>query len=473
TSNPVSFTHVLTAGGRRVAEGRRDPLVLWSLNVARGRDANLAFSEPRKRHLTMETPGTGTMRGWTVVLRAAWSPSCGRAFSTRRPERVHVRCGSAGHVAIEFVHAFTVYRRVRPGLADALDSLFNAPESSPESALLIHLPPFPSGTGVETGLPGFLQHLPAASINYRWSATSPAMGQNGTSVPLCWPTPTHDTAFAFAWLVENLAPPKNGRRDIYVYGSHLGASLATSLALTEAHSHARFGVRGVIAYNGIYNWTMFLPDHRVNKPPTRSKRAVTPPQPAEGSHLHRLQDEMPGLFDDPSNLFDPFASPSLFFHGPGLLVPRSFSMSMEDAANIDRLTKRDDAPVVPLKTPRKSHLIFPPRKSALKIPETLLLYDSQPPPPPPSRRTKIRRTRRAKTTGNTFEAQAEEFAELMRRSVDVVELKERSKWDEDMEDKEDEARRRVQLVDVGPETKSVELSDGGQEAALTWLQHRL
>ncbi|POR33103.1 Uncharacterized protein TPAR_06695 [Tolypocladium paradoxum] len=391
------------------------------------------------------------MRRWTVVLRAKWSPSCQRAFGTRRPERVDVRCGSAGHVTID---------------------LFNAPENSPESALLIHLPPFPSSDDSEARLPEFLQHLPVASINYRWAATSQAIGQNGALVPLCWPTPTHDTAFAFAWLLETLAPPKNGRRDIYVYGSHLGASLATSLALVEAHSHARFGVRGVVAYNGIYNWTMFLPDHRINKPPTRPKKAVAPAQPAEGSHLHRLQDEMPGLFDDPTNLFDPFASPSLFFHSPGLVVPRSFSMSMEDAANIDRLTKGDDAQVMPLKPPRKSHLIFPPRKSTLKIPETLLLYDSQPPPPPPPTTKTGRTRRRAKTPGNTFEAQAEELAELMRRSVDVVELKERSKWDEDIEDKEDEAHRRVQLVGVGPETKSIELSDGGQQAALTWLQHR-
>lgn len=366
----------------------------------------------------------------------------------------------------------TVYRRVPLVPANSPGSLFNTPENSPESALLIHLPPSPSGDGSEPSLPDFLQHLPVASINYRWAATSQAIGQNGTSVPLCWPTPTHDTAFAFAWLLENLAPPKNGRRDIYVYGSHLGASLATSLALTEAHSHARFGVRGVVAYNGIYNWTMFLPDHRINKPPTRSKKAVVPPQPAEGSHLHRLQDEIPGLFDDPSNLFDPFASPSLFFHGPGLLVPRSFSMSMEDAANIDRLTKGDDGQAMVMKTPRKSHLIFPPRKSTLKIPETLLLHDSQP-QPPPSPTTKSGRTRRrAKMSGNTFEAQAEELAGLMKRSVDVVELKERCKWDEDMEDKGDEAHRRVQLVDVGPETKSIELSDGGQQAALTWLQDR-
>ncbi|PNY18455.1 Uncharacterized protein TCAP_07526 [Tolypocladium capitatum] len=384
------------------------------------------------------------MPRWTAVLRAKWSPSC----------RVDVRCGSAGHVTID---------------------LFNAPDNSPESTLLIHFPPFPStfpsSDGPETRLPEFIQHLPVASINYRWAAIPQAVTQDGALVPMCWPTPTHDTAFAFAWLVDNLAPLKNGRRDICVYGSHLGASLAMSLALTEAHSHARFGVRGVIAYNGIYNWTMFLPDHRVNRPPTRSKKVVVPPQPAEGSHLRRLQDEMPGLFDDPSNLFDPFASPSLFFHGPGLLVPRSFSMSMEDAANIDRLIQRDDALVMPLKTPRKSHLIFPPRKSTLKIPETLLLYDSQPPPPTPPR-TKTRKTRRAKSPGNTFEAQAEELAELMRRSVDVVELKERSKWDEDMKDKEDEAHRRVQLMDVGPEMKNIELSDGGQQAALTWLQHR-
>lgn len=292
--------------------------------------------------------------------------------------------------------------------------------------------------------------------------------------PLHWPTPVHDTSFAYAWLLENLAPPKNSRRDIYVYGSYLGASLAASLALTEAHTHARFGVRGFVAYNGIYNWTMFLPDHRINKTPKRTKTATAPPGPVEGSHLHRLQENMPALFDMPSNLFDPFASPSLFFHSPGLIVPPSFFMTVEHSALINNMTSDADIQSKPIKAPRKSHLVFPPRQSTLKIPDTLLLFDSARSPITKST-TKAKSTRpnkRSKAAGHSFQAQATELAELMRRSIDVVELKERRKWDEDMHRRVDEAIDRVQVAEMGPERQSIELGQAGSDAATSWLESR-
>lgn len=295
---------------------------------------------------------------------------------------------------------------------------------------------------------------------------------------LGWPNPVHDTAFAFSWLADNLAPEGNGRRDMYVYGSHLGASLATSLALTESHTHARFGVRGVVAYNGIYNWTMFLPDHRINRPRTKALSAIPPPSPVEGSHLDRLQGQMPRLFGKPANLFDPFASPSLFFHSPGLAVPNSFTMSMINSTMIDALATRKTLEVTP--TPRKSHSVFPPRKSTLKIPETLLLHDSPVPVPAKASTTstkasKTRRRAAAAPRGNTFEAQAQELVQLMRRSIEKIELKERSKWDDDVnpEAAEEEGLRRVQAVDVGDEVGSLELGEAGQETALAWLRDRI
>lgn len=340
------------------------------------------------------------------------------------------------------------------------------------------MPPFPQRDGSVSQLPSFLQNRPVASINYRWGPFSEPATQDeklGLFTPLHWPTPVHDTSFAFAWLIQNLPPPKNSRRDVYVYGSYLGASLAASLALTEAHTHARFGVRGFMAYNGIYNWTMFLPDHRINKAPTKRKNASAPPGPAEGSHLHNLQEHMPALFDVPSNLFDPFASPSLFFHSPGLIVPQSFFMTVEHSALIDNMTSDEEIPSKPVKPPRKSRLVFPPRQSTLKIPDTLLLFDSAPPPittPSVAKSKTIRPRKRASASGHSFQAQAAELAELMRRSVDVVELKERSKWDEDVHGLADEALRRVQVVDAGPERDSTELGDVGYESVTAWLESR-
>ncbi|TWU75018.1 hypothetical protein ED733_006170 [Metarhizium rileyi] len=326
----------------------------------------------------------------------------------------------------------------------------------------------------QTAAPERVDNRPVASINYRWGPFSEATIESERGSPLHWPNSVHETSFAYAWIAENLLPPKNSRRDIYVYGSYLGASLAVSLALTEAHTHARFGVRGVMAYNGIYNWTMFLPDHRINRAPKRIKTASTPPGPVEGSHLHQLQEQMPALFDVPSSLFDPFASPSLFFHSPGLIVPQSFFMTVEHSALIDNMTSDEEIPSKPIKAPRKSHLVFPPRQSTLRIPDTLLLFDSAlPPVSKSSTSSKSPRPRkRAKPIGHTFQAQATELAELMRRSVDIVELKERGKWDEDVHSRVDEALKRVQVLDIGQEREGIELSDTGCQAITAWLESR-
>lgn len=325
-------------------------------------------------------------------------------------------------------------------------------------------------------MPGFLHGLPVASINYRWEGipsedASPAAEDVLARKPPVWPTPVHDAALAYSWLVDNLSPKQVGRRSVYLYGSFLGAGLASSLALTESHAHSKFGVRGFSAYNGVYNWTMFLPDHRVNRPATRAGKSIPPPQPDHGSHIQYLQERLSTLFGVPEHLFDAFASPSLLFHSPGLLVPRSFTMTLDESVAIDVLSGQEDGVGIQLKQPRKSHLIFPPRKSTLKIPEALLLHDSS--PIGPKRRTRATKTKAAaKISGNTFASQALELAELMRRSVEVVEMKERSRWDEEMEGWENEAERRVQTCDVGPERPSYDLSDTGQETVLEWLRDR-
>ncbi|OAA56029.1 hypothetical protein ISF_07627 [Cordyceps fumosorosea ARSEF 2679] len=352
-----------------------------------------------------------------------------RLFSTSTTaESIDVRCGSSGHVTVD-LYNFTNLRRDEP--------------------VLIHLPPLPARGDGPLKLPEFLHGLPVASIRYRWDGLSGrpplALLDDHKPSPAQWPTPVHDVSFAYSWLSDTFSPEKCGRRGVYVYGSFLGASLAASLALTEAHPHARFAVRGLMAYNGIYNWTMFLPDHRVNRPTTRAGKSIMPPQPRQGSHLHFLQEQMPGLFGKPAHLFDAFASPSLLFHSPGLLVPRSFTMTVAEAVAIDAMVGQAADPAL-VKTPRKSHLVFPPRKSTLKIPEALLMHDSNPMPLTASGRPW---KRKPKAGGNNFQSQAAELVELMRRSVDVVELKERGKWDDNVEGLADEASRRVQMLDTG------------------------
>ncbi|KAJ2992863.1 hypothetical protein NUW58_g2027 [Xylaria curta] len=393
--------------------------------------------------------------------RVGTKPLSTLASGLQNAERVTVPVGSSGSVTID---------------------LHNLPKVSSSEPLLVYLPPFSTAAPASdlAQLPRFAQRHATAVIHYRWTEPSleeevlegdAADGENAVHRRFHpgWPAPIHDTLKAYTWIVENLIPATYARRDVYVYGSYLGASLATSLALTESHPHERMAVRGCVAYNGIYNWTMFLPDHPINKLPKSSSRnfleeILTMPGDPDFQEQKQMTRE---LFPKPSDLFDPFASSCLFFHTPELFVPPSFDESAvtpgSSSAELPWLPEEAVEELTPLKQPRKSPLVFPPRKSTLKIPEILLLHDTPPHLPPSLMR---RRQRRKKNTyGNNFRSQAEELASLMRRSINKIELKERLKWDEDMDEWNDEAQRRIQVHDVGVK--------GDDIVAATWLDERM
>ncbi|OTA92865.1 hypothetical protein M434DRAFT_31478 [Hypoxylon sp. CO27-5] len=414
------------------------------------------------------------MRRWILARSSVFRGLHGlkpRYFSVvvNDVERVSVRNGSSGVVTID---------------------LHNIAKVSSPDPLLIYLPPFSTAFADRPAqLPRFLQRQPTAVINYRWAGFSPFQTQDsdasgadeqleeGEETHLSWPAPIHDTARAYDWIVENLGPSNYTRRDIYVYGSYLGASLATSLALTETHPHARMGLRGVVAYNGIYNWTMFLPDHPINQVPKLRSMSIFEEilaRPGDPD-FQELKQHAEALFGRPDNLFDPFASSCLFFHTPGLYVPPSF-----DASALAPVTSLLDSPTytedtsqlwMPSTPPRKSPLVFPPRNSTLKIPETLLLHSTPPLLPPSFQR---RRQRRKKEhVGNNFRTQAEELARVMRRSINKVELAERLKWDYELAGLGDEADRRVQVYDAGFNTGDYSLGGKGEELAAAWLEDHI
>ncbi|KAK5626276.1 hypothetical protein RRF57_001991 [Xylaria bambusicola] len=385
------------------------------------------------------------------------------ASGLHHAERVSVPVGSSGSVNID---------------------LHNLAKVSSSEPLLVYLPPCSTTapTSDITHLPRFAQRCATAVIHYRWTEFEPDeekiedFESDGGEASVHrrfhpgWPAPIHDTLKAYTWIVENLIPASYVRRDIYVYGSYLGASLATSLTLTESHPHERMAVRGCVAYNGIYNWTMFLPDHPINKLSVSSSQnfledILSVPADPEFQWMKQITDE---LFNKPGDLFDPFASSCLLFHTPGLLVPPSFDESAipPSSALADLTWLPDEAieELMPLKHPRKSPLVFPPRKSTLKIPEMLLLHDTPPPLPPSWLR---RRQRRKKTNfGNNFRTQAEELASYMRRSINKIELKERMKWDEDMDEWDKEAGRRIQVHEAYDNASADSL-------AATWLEDRM
>ncbi|KAG6064670.1 hypothetical protein E4U32_008208 [Claviceps aff. humidiphila group G2b] len=407
--------------------------------------------------------------------------------STSTPERVEVRCASSGHITIDL---FNVRRA-----------------ASVTEPMIIHLPAFP-GDNTTPRLPIFLQNRPVASINYRWSPYSKPSAAN---VPLHWPTPLHDTVFAWSWLLKHLSPSgENDRRDVYVYGSYLGATLATSLALTESYPDVRLGIRGLITYNGVYNWTMFLPDHKINTLSDETAKGPLP-KPNEASHIYKIYQNMPTLFERAPNLFDPFASPSMFFHSPALLVPRSFTMTSKEAAEIEYMDFMDDMnsmysmggmgdmggvggmdgmELKPLRIPRLGHLEYPPRHSTLKLPETLIVYDSAP------RSAGATAADKSNISSNSFQSQAIEFAEMMRvrgaedtstsdkstildhslqtKAVGIAESPQRGGAEDTLTDSvTGSASRSVRLVDAGPETQSIEPGDTACKVISAWMENTI
>ncbi|KAK8069688.1 hypothetical protein PG994_006304 [Apiospora phragmitis] len=328
--------------------------------------------------------------------------------------------------------------------------------------LMIYLPPFWDGDSEHLSqVPAFCRKYLTAVINYRWAGFGSVSD----------------------WILEHLAPLNSARRDIYVFGSYLGASLAASLALTETHPHERTAIRGFAAYNGIYNWTMFLPDHPIHKLPKNRPVNILEEilgQPTDPG-FQEMKYNAETLFANPTGLFDPFASPCLFFHTPGLLVPPDFHSTAETRSSLlgssEGLTDDQKFEAImgaimggPEQAPRRSPLVFPPRTSTLKIPECLILHSKAQMPVVPHRRG----SRRLKKipVSNHFRTQAHELATVMRRSLQKVEFKERMKWDDSFGGFGDDMDRRVGLRDVGFVRSAFEMPAVAQAAIGDWLEDR-
>lgn len=137
---------------------------------------------------------------------------------------------------------------------------------------------------------------------------------------------------------------------------------------------------------------------------------------------------------------------------------------------------------IPTPKPRKGYLTFPPLSSTLKIPETLLLHSTAPPLPkiPSSvvgQRRRVALWKKLKNADNSFESQAAGLAGLMRRSVNKFELKERMRWDDDFENWDGEAVRRISLEDTGEfeagSDDEFRMSDRVDDMAMQWLDQRM
>ncbi|CAK7265860.1 hypothetical protein SEPCBS57363_001796 [Sporothrix epigloea] len=376
------------------------------------------------------------------------------------------------------------------------------------------------------------QNFPIAVIRYRWTPgrededikrdwqvdQDPSQRQEAQSSHL-WPRPLHDVTFAYGWIKRHLSPSLSdstrsvdGRghflhRDIYVYGAYLGASLATSLALTETHPSQRVAIRGVATYNGIYNWTAFVGVKDDCIPIVVDVKTVQKDTPGIQA--------LPLLFRQPSDLFDDFASPCLFFRTTGHLVAPldldpniSQRLLEENEARLEEEEERENRKtsqafgkrtfsIESLGTSRKVYLGFPPVRSTLCLPSALLLHTSA----PPDVSTKPTRERKRGVTSiprrkipessngkNSFAIQAEEMTALMRRSIDLIEVKrvkdqqpalmpenvDHRTGDYDAAILSNKSKRRVRIVGVdGPRDGSLELGIDGQKKLLAWLREHM
>ncbi|KAL1910640.1 hypothetical protein Sste5344_003537 [Sporothrix stenoceras] len=441
-------------------------------------------------------------------------------------------------------HDFGALQLVSPH-GSAKFRLYNVHKHSSTTPLLLYLPPShhpplefdgEDGVGIAEGIqeaalqppPSFLlrRNYPIAAIRYRWSKGDTHNIRDATRNPdeiqlpsYLWPRPLHDVLFAYDWVKKHLSPPLSAsvrgadgrrhflRRDLYVFGSYLGAGLATALALTETHPPHRVAIRGVAAYNGIYNWTAYVGMTADSIPVADDAATIDSLTPGIRS--------LPELFRQPSDLFDTFASPSLFFRTTGHLIAplhldrdTSRQLLEEREARLEEEEGRDSqASVQPfgkrtfgmelLGTSRKAYLAFPPIKSTLSIPSALFLHTAPDEPPPTAKPTRARKTGasarlrkipEATNTNNSFAIQADEMASLMRRGIDKVEIKRHQEKlpillptytndrhiETDIEVRSSESEQRVRLAGIdAPVNDPFDLGEDGQAILLDWLDEHM
>jgi hypothetical protein len=412
--------------------------------------------------------------------------------------------------------------------------------SQPSAPLIIYLPP--TGTHLRSQyppIPSFLRtpFAALAQINYRWnipfsSSSNPApklLSSQPSYANHPFPTPLHDILHAYTYLLKHHLPrfspsqpapnfnsnsqprrtlyglsqtslPKQVQRPLLIYGSFLGGTLATSLALTESFSskQLRTTISGLIARDAVFDWTGISTSETPLQPSPELETEWDAWERWDATTLHALKKR---LFANPASTFDSFASPLLFFRTAGLAVPSSsswdpptppssspnpvptsssppsdekeeewsphiineYKLLMEEGIPGKRIQEFED-PVT-----RRANLKFPPRESGLVLPRSLFLTTpSQSSPSPPNSKTPpSKKGKKEEEEGEiTPQAQAQQMAKLMRRSVLLHEFKERKLWDEDL-DPHSASEDRVQVHSLPP---SQDLENQEEGFVREWIE---
>jgi hypothetical protein len=185
-------------------------------------------------------------------------------------------------------------------------------------------------------------HPSTTLINLNYRLSNPF--RKGPNEKFGYPQPIHDCSIAFSHILTDIIPnlfphhhPREawgppGRPRIGLMGTHLGASLATMLALTNPND-----IDAVAIADPMVDWVMLdeviSNSRQVTSSPSnlKGKRNGTPAITADEdivSAARHLTNMRTKLFKTPSAYFDGFASPTLFLRAPGRDTPRTHAEAL-------------------------------------------------------------------------------------------------------------------------------------------------
>ncbi|MCJ1395268.1 hypothetical protein MMC18_008152 [Xylographa bjoerkii] len=317
-------------------------------------------------------------------------------LKTHAPNNVHTRHTHSPFSTI--LTPKTSHALVPVGLNGSVSlAIHHSTHPSAPSPILIHLPRGPLALALP---PPSLDRLALSasatvvSIHYRLSPSAQ------------YPTPIHDVAAGYDWVVKHLvhgSAAHNGWQSpgarlapVAVCGELLGGSLAAMLALTECHANRSGNVKALVLGAPVVDWTAMYPvasgegsesalatgepvaaDDKVGvtsktrkhkTPPADSWRTHTSSQLLSASTLLEARDT---LFLKPEHYHDRFASPLLFFRTASSDIPPPeaspfdhFSSSSQAASSLS------PAAITTFLKPRRAYLRYPPLGSGLVLPRT-------------------------------------------------------------------------------------------------------
>ncbi|KAK2871846.1 hypothetical protein FQN49_002771 [Arthroderma sp. PD_2] len=297
------------------------------------------------------------------------SASSALLFSCKRrifvPQRIHRRLSSA---AARYLREDVV--QVPVGSSGNVTLSVLSPIEKPASShsnVIIYLPPGPlfersqyrrkhgsstsNGAGAAKPAPSSL--LPSENLAITTLSTTVTikyrLGRvrvDGKQKSYKYPTPIHDTLAGLDWAVNEFQPD-----NVFVFGRHVGGSLAIMLALTESR-----GLKAVAAEDPVCDW-VGLDDYCITDIDTNAsnrtanshteelevdhgtsidtqdgdtvastrkrgrKKKEPPPTPPD---LVPLLEARRRFFPTPEKYFDAFSSPTLFLRTSGKYIPLTF-----------------------------------------------------------------------------------------------------------------------------------------------------